>query len=73
MYYYQTVLSTARYLYFDHPSEPNPDEIEMIWAGDAVENRTVFGFTQNKVLPQTNASIAVGEKNIVEQFNMNYV
>ena len=40
----QIVLAEATYLYFDHPAEPDPEEIGLRWAGENIDGRRVFSF-----------------------------
>ena len=44
------VLATTTYFYFDHPSEPDPDERGMVWAAQSVDDSTVFTFSLRKLL-----------------------
>ncbi len=40
----QVVLSAATHLYFDHPSEPDPDERGFYWATRYTDMHKTFSF-----------------------------
>ena len=40
----QVVMSMGTHLYFDHPQEPDPEEIGLFWATRYADDRMVFDF-----------------------------
>ncbi|XP_078491002.1 chitobiase-like [Ciona intestinalis] len=41
---YKVVMSQATHFYFDHPHEPDPEEIGLFWATRYIDDRKVFEF-----------------------------
>nr|CAB3252656.1 putative beta-hexosaminidase [Phallusia mammillata] len=55
---YKVIVSSATHFYFDHPQEPDPEEIGLFWATRYSDDKNVFGFVPDDLF--ANAKIGGG-------------
>lgn len=54
---YDVILSSGTHLYFDHPYEPNPNELGYHWATRATDLRKVFAFSPDNLYSNANRTL----------------
>lgn len=63
----QVIMSHATHLYFDHPSEPHPEERGYYWATRFTDTQKVFGFMPMSYydnIEETNAGLPLSRADV---------
>ncbi|XP_021376103.1 uncharacterized protein LOC110464940 [Mizuhopecten yessoensis] len=54
---YKVVMSQATHLYFDHPYEPDPEEIGLYWATRYIDTRKTFNFMPDNIFANADVKL----------------
>ncbi|XP_060064623.1 chitobiase-like [Ylistrum balloti] len=68
---YKVVMSQATHLYFDHPYEPDPEEVGLYWATRYIDTRKTFNFMPDNIFANADVKLTGKElsKEDVEKCN----
>lgn len=62
---YKVVMSQATHLYFDHPYEPDPEEVGLYWATRYIDTRKTFNFMPDNIF--ANADVKLNGKVLTKE------
>ncbi|XP_033746118.1 beta-hexosaminidase-like [Pecten maximus] len=54
---YKVVMSQATHLYFDHPYEPDPEEVGLYWATRYIDTRKTFNFMPDNIFANADVKL----------------